>query len=170
MSKPLPVIEQPSTLITPAIIRRNLKTEIYKNSCKIRSFQQIIGNLESELYNLRLNDENLNECIEIEEQIDKHKQKIFRYETHNIILQLHLETAAPGKYLNKKNNKSKLKSRNTGLSTKSSTGNLSKYRYDCKTTEGSTAYFMTKQSNISEEDLNFNSSILSISNERELVF
>lgn len=95
---------------------------------------------------------------------------MFKYETHNIILSLHLDSAAPGKYMNKKNNKHNLKSRNTGLSTKSSTGTLSRLRYDYKTTEGSTGYAHTKQSNWSDEDMNFNNSILSISNDEELIF
>lgn len=60
VSKPLPFLEPELTLITPAIIRRNLKTEIYKNSCKIKSIQQLISSLNADLYNLRLNDENFN--------------------------------------------------------------------------------------------------------------
>ena len=116
-----------------------------------------------------LNEENFCKYIEIEQEIEKENQRIFRYETHNIILKLHLETAAPGKYIRNAKAGSKNKSRNVFHSTRSSTGNLSRHKYDCKTTEVSSVYYMTRQSNISDDDFQVQNSILSISNIREIV-
>lgn len=128
--RPDQIIEEKSTLITPNIIRRNLKTEIVKNNYKIRLIKDQVELLQTDLYNLIINEENFSKYIEIEQEIEKQNQRIFRYETHNIILKLHLETAAPGKYVQTAKKSHKSKSRNPILNTRSSTGNLSKHKYD----------------------------------------
>lgn len=167
-SKPIPVLQKQTTYITPAIIRRNLKTEIFKNTTKIRSWEERVAKLQSDLYRLDETDEYCGKVTEIETEIKDLKSKIFQYQTHCMILNLHLESAAPGKNLERMSTKNNLKSRNTGLS-KASTGTLSKRKFDWRITDASTAYLATKQSNISEEDI-ANRSFISSSEERELVF
>lgn len=153
--------------VTPQVIRRNLKTEIYKNNGKIRNVEDEIIKHQTELYILRSKDSNSSKLKEVEALITEARGKIFNYQTHNMILELHLETAAPGQYPYKKYDSTK--SRNFGLS-KASTANSSKQGYGYLQTEASCNGIVSKPSGLTEMENYFRHSLHSIQDEGNVSF
>ncbi|CAI2367504.1 unnamed protein product [Moneuplotes crassus] len=115
VSKPIQIEVKSAILLTPAIIRRNLKTEILFNKNKIREISESITIKKAEYYTMNKSKANEKKIREILEEIQNLESKKFIKETHNMILDLHLDTAAPGCYPNQKFYK-KFRSRNGGMS------------------------------------------------------
>jgi len=104
--------------------------EMLKNKTKAHKLENQIIEHQSEHFTLKRNDPSSPEIEEIEQDIAKLRAKIFNYHTHNMILDLHLDTAAPGCYPNTKKLYMTKRSRNNNnagerLSTNTSTFALS---------------------------------------------
>lgn len=162
------IIETPkSSILTPAIMRRNISREIMKNNGNIRNYNDKIVRHQEELYVIKAENPKSIKLASINEDIEKLKIKIFHLETHNMILELHLETAAPGQYPNQKIYKSS-KSRNFGRSiTKTSSCNSSKLNYGYLTTENSSNFLSTKPSGLTEGEWLYRTPLVSIADEED---
>lgn len=164
VSKPVVINHQKSFLLTPVVMRRNLKHEILRNNGKIRKWREEIVRSQADHYVLRSENPEDAKLLEIEESIAKARTKIFHLETHNMILELHLDTAAPGQYPIQKGFK-KCRSRNIGGLSKTSTLTSSKLNGGYLTTESSYNYIQTKPSGMTEGEWLYRTSLHSIADE-----
>lgn len=162
--------EKKSTILTPAIIRRNLKTEIMKNNGRIRKIQDDIIKYQTEHYVIRNQENNLSKLYDIDQKIKKARTDIFHYETHNMILELHLDTAAPGAYPHEKKLMAKRASRNLGISKMSSLNSSKMNNYGYLTTEASSNIYQTKPSGLTENEWGQRRSLHSIISEGSVGF
>lgn len=172
VSKPVELLAPKSFILTPAVMRRNLKTEILKNKGKIRKLEDEIIRYQADHFEIRSSEPKSLKLAEIDEKIQNMRSKIFNYQTHNMILELHLETAAPGQYPHAKPKRLTLKPRRSSFITQSNTMSTCKQTYGYLQTEASTYGYglMTKPSNVTEQDWVFRSSIQSVSEESSIRF
>ena len=115
VSKPVVIANEKPSILTPAVMRRNLRTEMVMNKAKIHKLEDQIVRKKADYYLLNSQKGPQDKIKEITGEITKLQSKVFHCQTHNMILELHLETAAPGQYPNQKFMK-KIRSRNSGLS------------------------------------------------------
>ena len=164
VSKPIVFNHQKSLLLTPVVMRRNLKHEILRNNGKIRKLREEIVRSQADHYVVRSENPENPKLLEIEESISKVRTKIFHLETHNMILELHLDTAAPGQYPNQHKMK-RFRSRNNAGLSKASTLTSSKLNGGYLTTESSYNYIQTKPSGTTEGEWLYRTSLHSIADE-----